>query len=301
MRMSIRIVALLICIAMLVTSFASCGINMNDRPSGPSGVTSEPAESSSAHDPDDENYYVYEILYPSVSVSSLKVDITEKKLEEFKIKLALVKRLFNEGEKGTENKFKNELYKLLSLEAAMETQYDTAHLLYYYDTQSSNAWNDYAYAYDLYDEANDLLWDFYNEYREKSGSFADVLNDVFDKEFTSTVPVSEYSDYYADEMKALEGEYNSLVNSGSRDEKKIFVILKDYLVAAKGFAVAGKAENYYEYASKYTYGRTDTSEQRERLRDYTKEILVPLYKELDKKSLEFNDSHSFFEYNRTNR
>lgn len=301
MRRNVRIVALLICLTMLVTSFASCDISINDRPSGPSGVTSEPLESSSAHDPDDENYYVYEIIYPSVSASSLKVDLTEKKLEEFRIKLALVKRLFNEGEKGTENKFKNELYKLLTLEAAMETQCDTAYLLYYYDTQSSNAWSDYAFAYDLYDEANDLLWDFYNEYREKSGSFADVLNDVFDKEFTSTVPVSEYSNYYADEMNALEGEYNSLVNSGSRDEKKIFGVLKDYLVAAKGFAVAGKAENYYEYASKYTYGRTDTAEQRERFREYTKEILVPLYKELDQKSLEFNDSLSFFEYNRTNR
>lgn len=326
MRMNFRIIALLMCLAIFVSSLVSCGKIIIDTPAGSADITSEAEESSSSpsavstEEPtdtlpiettdepsetdkpseDEEKNYTFEIVYPTVSVSTLKLEPMDKKFDEFKSKLSLLESIFKKNEKGSENEFKGELYEILSLLAELETQSDIAYLMYICDMSGSDTWNNYIRLFNLHDDASDLLWEFYNSSRKESNCLVPTLNAVFDKEFKSRVPVGDSSDYYSDKMNTLEGEYNSLVNSGA-STGKIFEVYKKYLAAADGFAKEGRTENYYEYASKYTYGRTDTAEQRERLRQYTKEYLVPMLKELKIKSRSYDEQLSYSEYNLSNK
>lgn len=78
--------------------------------------------------------------------------------------------------------------------------------------------------------------------------------------------------------------------------KRCLKYIKKYLIAAKNVALVSKTQNYYEYASKHYYYRTDTPAQREKLRKYTKEYIIPLYKEIAVKSKIFDNNLSSKEY-----
>ena len=175
MNPSARIIALLMSIAVLISSFIACGKDENtiiddsidnsdvlkDDPVTDADETEDDAQEK--EDDAQEKEDVFEIVYPSVSVSSLKFELTDKDLEEYKGKLMETKRLFNKSEGVSEDEFRGALYELLSLEAAMQTQRDIAYIQYHYDMSDSVAWDHYLYAYNLHDDANDLFWAFYNE------------------------------------------------------------------------------------------------------------------------------------------
>lgn len=308
MNPSARIIALLMSIAVLISSFIACGKDENtiiddsidnsdvlkDDPVTEADETEDDAQEK--EDDAQEKEDVFEIVYPSVSVSSLKFELTDKDLEEYKGKLMETKRLFNKSEGVSEDEFRGALYELLSLEAAMQTQRDIAYIQYHYDMSDSVAWDHYLYAYNLHDDANDLFWAFYNESKKSDSHLLAVFKQVVQKEFkgnlVSTVPSA---DSYADEMTALEGEYNSLKNSGASDEK-MFNVYKEYMVAAYGYATSSNTANYYEYANKYIYYRNDTSVQRKALRQYVKEYLVPLYRQLRDKSKAYDSQLALVEY-----
>jgi hypothetical protein len=264
MRGTVRITAFFMGIVMLVMPLLSC----NDPMKNAAGTTDTV---------DGAKDSVFEIVYPSVSVSAFKFTLNDRALGDFKDKLEYVKSLFN-GE-ASEEQFKGALYGLLSDEAELQTQYNMSYLLYLRDTADPAAWDNYLYAYELYSSADGLFWEFYNEAAEKENGLASVLVDVVRREFGSLLEVDPSADSYAYDMEVYEGQYNSLV-SANASEGEIFNVYKEYLGAAKGLAKASGDEDYYEYASEHMYFRDDSVFGRIKLRGYVKEYLVPLCREL---------------------
>ena len=272
MKQAIRSVALLMCVVILVLQLISCKNKSDD--------------------------YVFEVIYPSVTVSSLEFTLNDEALVEFKDKLSAAKELFQKEKGVEEDEFRHALYELLSLEANIGTQADIAYMLYYYDTKDTKAWDNYLYAYNMCDEAHDLFWEFYNEARYEDGALSKVFEEVIEKEYQGhLVTLSDSSsDTYRYEMETLEKEYDSLRNSNASDSK-IFYTYRNYMIAAYKYAKAVSAANYYEYSKEYRYYRGDTAEQRNALRQYTKEYLVPLYKALAAKSQAYDRTLSAAERN----
>ena len=305
MKHTVRIVALLLSTVMLISTLASCKNDSLSSSTDDPNLSSESTENTSQPTdsitdnptdteetaPEEEENYIFETVYPPVSVSSLKFTLTDNKLTEYEKKIIEAKRLFD-NEKTSEDKFRNALYEILSLRAEIETQCDIAYLQYHYDMSDSDAWDNYLYAYDLLDEAKDLFWEFYNESKNEENKLANVFIEVVQKVYKGNLvtPISS-TDSYAYDMERLEGQYNSLKNSNASDEE-IFAVYKKYLTAANGLAVASSTKNYYEYACRYIYYRNDTAAQREELRKYVKEHLIPLCRALREKSWDLDGSLS---------
>lgn len=294
MKKSIRIIALFISIVSLVSSVISCGTDntvsdevvsemsgevvesVSSAESGSDTVSVVP-ESSEETSSEEEKNYVFEIIYPTVSVSDFEIKLTEKDVEEVKDKISTAKKIFNSSQRSRADELRAAFYELLSIKVAFEAQKDFMHIQYYRD-MSTDTWNEYQRVYNLYDEVHDAIWDFYNSAKNKSNVLADTLKEVVKTELNMRlVPARE--DTYVDKMFALEGEYNSLKNSGASDEE-MFDVFKQYLIAAEGALKGTGIKNYYEYQSKHTYIRTDTPEQRATVREYTKKYLVPICRQL---------------------
>lgn len=280
MKKAIRIIALYLCFMMLVSQLAACSKSA-DAPVIPSDESEE-------IDP-------FKINYPSVFASSLKFELKDSDLENYESKLIAVKELYNKNAVG-EEEFKIALYELLSLGAIIETQRDIAYMQYYYDMSSAN-WDNYLYAYDMYTQAHGLFWEFYNESKEGSNALFDVFYEVVKSEFGENLLTSQpQTDFYAQQMKGFEGQYNSLKSSDASDQA-IFDVYIQYMKAAQGYAKSYGFKNYYEYASKNVFYRKDTKTERDILRQYTKQYLIPLYKELRASSKEFDSKLSKSNYN----
>ena len=210
MKRSVRILALLLSVVMLGFVFLSCS----------KGDGTSTGETSI----DEGKKYVFEIVYPSVRASSLKLELTDNDLEEYKSKLLELKGSFGDGEGVEADEFKDALYKLLSFKAQIETQRDIAQLRYYCDMSNSAAWDDYLHAYEAYDEAHDLFWAFYNESKGAESTLSRAFEQVVEKEFgDSMISVTPSSDSYAYEMELLEKEYNSLVKTLKAEKNPILV------------------------------------------------------------------------------
>lgn len=302
MKRAVRIIALGIGMVMLMSSFLSC---RNDSSASADTVnwaeTADLSHTTEAVSSSEDEGYLFEIVYPSVTASSLQFTLTDKKLEEYNGKMQEAERLFYQNEPGSEDVFRHALYELLSRMAEMETQRDIAYMQYCYDMSNSSAWDNYLYAYDLHDRAHDGFWALYNESKAQNGTLSTVFREVVQKEYGGNlVTVTPEADSYAYQMETFEGEYNSLKNSGASDEK-IFAVYRKYLLAAYRFAKASSTANYYEYASRHRFFRNDTSAERELFRQYVKEYLVPICQELGAQSEAYDNRLSYAEYTLSNR
>ena len=81
MKRSVRIIALLLSVVTLACALLSCAKG-DDAPVGNTSI-------------DEGEKYVFEIVYPSVHVSSLKFELTDDDLEEYKGEVLKVKDLFS--------------------------------------------------------------------------------------------------------------------------------------------------------------------------------------------------------------
>ena len=292
MKYTVKIIALLISIVMLLSQLVSCTYlyeyitrQQNNYP-----VIEE-----------DDGIYVFEVIYPQISVSSLKFELGDGDLERFESKLRSTKALYVQGEGTSEDRFRDALYELLTLEAYISTQCDIAYVQYWYDTSDPEAWDNYLYAYEIRDEAHDLFWGFYAQVKNKDDGLAQVFREVVESEYGGNlVSVTTEADDYAYKMELLKGEYNTLQNENASDSI-IFEVYKEYMIAAQGLANASYTENYYEYASKYLYYRDDTHEQREIFREYTKQYLIPLYYELKAQSEKYDSKLTDYEFDMSNK
>ena len=292
MKLTVRIIALIISIVMLVYKLSACGYVYDY-------FIDVTADILIANDDDGE--YVFEVVYPEVSVSTLSFSLGEEHLREYKEKLVLAKMIFEQNKSENAEKFRDVLYELMSLEAYIRTQCDIAYLQYYYNMSDDTAWGNYLYAYDLYDTVHDLFWDFYRQSKDKDTQLARVFAEVIENEYQGhLLSVTPDADRYAYEMEIIEGEYNTLASTNASDAK-MFEVYKEYMIAAHGYATAAYSSNYYEYASKYMYLRDDTVDQRASLREYTKQYLVPLLRELIMKTKAYDNNLTKNEYYMANR
>lgn len=295
MTRSLRVLALWLGLVLLLLSASACGERDGSVPTSTEPVA--PVVTSGESEPSEETSpYRFEVVYPSVSVSSMKFDLTDQALDDYKAKLKEVKAQFSANKAGGEDAFRHALYELLSIEAGMETQRDIAYLLYCANTADSKAWDRYLYAFELHDEANDLFWAFYNTASEKKTPLAAVFRDVVETEYKGNLITSTPdANTYRRQMEVLEGEYNALQASGASDER-MFEVYKQYLMAAHGLATSSGALNYYLYAQQYVTFRTDTLSQRRALRAYTKDYLIPLYQALRERSRQIDQTLSSADY-----
>lgn len=292
MKKTVRIIALLISIVMLVSQLSACGYVYDY-------FIDVTADILIANDDDGE--YVFEVVYPEISVSTMSFSLGEEHLRAYKEKLVVAKMIFEQNKSENAEKFRDVLYELMSQEAYIRTQCDIAYLQYYYNMSDDTAWGNYLYAYELYDEVHDLFWDFYRQSKDKDTQLARVFVEVIENEYQGhLLSVTPDADRYAYEMEIIEGEYNALASTNVSDAK-MFEVYKEYMIAAHGYATSAYSSNYYEYASKYMYLRDDTADQRASLREYTKQYLVPLLRELITKTKAYDNNLTKNEYYMANR
>ena len=120
MKRAVRIIALGIGMVMLMSSFLSC---RNDSSVSADTVnwaeTADLPHATEAVSSSEDEGYLFEIVYPSVTASSLQFTLTDKKLEEYNGKMQEAERLFYQNEPGSEDVFRHALYELLSRMAEM--------------------------------------------------------------------------------------------------------------------------------------------------------------------------------------
>ena len=86
MKHHIRLIALCLCLMMLISQFVSCAPNEDD-PHLDTVTSEDTSEKTEEKNP-------FEIVYPSVSASTLKFELTDSDLEEFKSKFNAIKELY---------------------------------------------------------------------------------------------------------------------------------------------------------------------------------------------------------------
>ncbi len=316
--MKLRTIAFLMGILMLFASLVSCDTT---DVAVSSNVTSEVVETSSqpeeskpeketssakteatssarteATSSEEEKNYVFEIIYPTVTASNLKINLTTADVQRFKAKVTETKNIAKSHQGARLDEFRNAVYELLTLEEAFQTECDAAYLLYCCD-MNDDTWDTYMDAYNRYNDVHDSFWGFRNSLYGTSIIFVDALEQIIDETFGKLTAVR--SDAYFAEMKKLEGEYNSLKNNNASDDE-MFEVYKKYLIAADNYAKSGDSTDYYDYACEVVYNRTDTAEQREVFREYVKEYLVPLGKLLGMRYRVFDSQLSADEYDLSN-
>ena len=242
-----------------------------------------------------------EVTYPSVSVSSFNFTLTDADLFRFAKKVTAARAIFDKGSAGNADEFEAVLYELLSLQAEIQTQCDVAYMLYLYDMSNDTAWDNYLYAFNLKEDAAAFFWAFYDDSKKYTHALSDVFREVVLREYEGRLVTKQpIADTYERKMTELEGEYNAIKDSNAGDQE-VFEVYKKYMVAAYGLAVNSESEHYYDYSSRHIYNRNDTSAQREALRKYTKEYLIPLCIALRDKSRDLDSQLSGSEFAMSDR
>ncbi|MBO4978858.1 MAG: hypothetical protein J6D16_00455 [Clostridia bacterium] len=316
MKQTVKIIALFLSAWVLVSALSACSFEIPAITVGEVSQESEPETDPKTFEGAGEQTTVpetqaqpeetadesdgFEIVYPTVTVSTMALLPIEDIQDAFGEKLTAVKRIFGRGAANDAEEFKAAIYELLSLEAQLQTQCDVAYMLYLCDMTDA-AWEAYLQAYTVRERVKDRFWSFYAEARGQSHVLAEVFHEIVQVEYEGRlVSKNAEVDDFAREMTALEGEFNAIKDSDASD-RVVFEVYQKYMTAAYGLAVNSKVENYYEYAAGHTFYRNDTTAQREALREYTKKYLIPLCRALKSKS-QLADSRLWtYEFELSNR
>lgn len=275
-----RKISFILALIIAFTCFASCG---------KSGYTDTQASASETLATDQSGDIIYSsIIYPETYASKLKFSLSASDTKAYYDQLAVCRKIYFGNNKEDADKLKSELYKLASLKAVIETQRDIAYMLYCADTSSSAARNDYQYAEGVYASADTKLVSFYTDAKNGKNSLIQVvlkfIKEAYPQGFVSRT--SEASGYYAI-MEKASADFGALSTVNAQNVLPIF---QKYVDASKKFAESSGYRNYYEYAAKEIYKRDYSASEREKFREYVKEYLVPLCREL--KALSYKTSES---------
>ena len=309
MNKMLRTIAVLMSVLMVFTSLVSCDTTdiavSSDATSEiveTSSDTSQPEKATSSAKTDvtsseEEKNYVFEIIYPKVTASNLEITLTDADVKDYKAKINEAKNIVRSYKSSRLDEFRHAVYELLSIREAFKAERDMAYLSYCCEMTDEN-WDKYMEAYNRFDDVSDSFWSFNSSVSNTTSIFSDVIKIIIAEEFGELI--AGRSDAYGDELERLEGEYNSLKNSGA-DDKELFEVYKKYFTTADKYAKSGSFKSYYEYETKITRKRTDTADQRDAFREYVKTYLVPLGKQLRTRYRIFDDQLRPDEYELSNR
>lgn len=160
----------------------------------------------------------------------------------------------------------------------IETQYKIAFLHYCEDTTDKVALENYNYAFKAYNDASNLYNETLKNILVSGSSAVDLIFEGWSEEDKNFILNDKEEAYIlSEENEALLLEYRDLSRN---DEGWAEAVDEIYIELVKNYNAIAEVydyTDYYSFASEMGYSRDYTAEQRETLREYVKEYIVPLY------------------------
>ena len=276
-----KLTALFVTVAVLLSLFCGCNANQTELLSTSSAETQNP----------------YEVVYPKVSARWMRYTLEKKKVEELKVAVEECRKIYNLADETKKDDFLKSLYSAMNVYARVKTQLGIAMVKYECDYNDDKAKKNYNEAIVLEKEASSILIAFLNEQSEINNPLAAVRAEFKNEQFPNTISAEgDYQGWWITTQK-IANEINSIKSTASDEE--VLELYKKYIVSANVYAERCYYENYYEFAHNEIYHRDYIAADRQDLRTYVKQYLVPLCYEIEEKSKKADAELSADEYNRS--
>ena len=236
-------------------------------------------------------------------MAELEYTLSEEDIAEYEAQLLLCQVMVEDG--AAYEDLEKELDLLDELASDIQYQAIIAQVLYYYNLDNEESEENYLYSSEVSTEITTeylgFLVELYN-----SGEYEEYFEDLLEIE-------KEYLECYTDETTELEirnseilAEFLEIQYSDTGEQ--IAVLYNEFINNSNEIARKHGFENYYDYASKFSYKRDFGKEEREQYRAYVKEYIIPLYNEafewyndayysLSRKERKLVDAITYNEYN----
>lgn len=236
-------------------------------------------------------------------MAELEYTLSEEDIAEYEAQLLLCQVMVEDG--AAYEDLEKELDLLDELASDIQYQAIIAQVLYYYNLDNEEGEENYLYSSEVSTEITTeylgFLVDIYN-----SGEYEEYFEDLLEIE-------KEYLECYTDETTELEIRNSEILAEFleiqySDPGEQIAVLYNEFINNSNEIARKHGFENYYDYASKFSYKRDFGKEEREQYRAYVKEYIIPLYNEafewyndayysLSRKERKLVDAITYNEYN----
>ena len=236
-------------------------------------------------------------------MAELEYTLSEEDIAEYEAQLLLCQVMVEDG--AAYEDLEKELDLLDELASDIQYQAIIAQVLYYYNLDNEESEENYLYSSEVSTEITTeylgFLVDIYN-----SGEYEEYFEDLLEIE-------KEYLECYTDETTELEIRNSEILAEFleiqySDPGEQIAVLYNEFINNSNEIARKHGFENYYDYASKFSYKRDFGKEEREQYRAYVKEYIIPLYNEafewyndayysLSRKERKLVDAITYNEYN----
>lgn len=261
-----KLTALLVTAVLLIGILCGCNANQTESATTSSKETQNP----------------YEVEYPKVSVRWMRYTLEKKDVEELKTSVEECRKIYASADETKKDDFLKSLSDVLKIFNYIETQRDIANVKYECDYKDEKAKKNYNEALVLREEASNIFFTFLTEANETGNPFADICEDFKNKYFPDAIAAEGDYDGWWITTEKIVNEINSIKSTATDEE--ILELYKKYIFSANTYASCCYYDNYYEYAHREIYKRDYTSAEREDLRKYVKQYLVPLCYEIEEKS-----------------
>ena len=207
-----------------------------------------------------------------VQKSYLNYILCEEDVAEFEAQLLLCEQLLQDG--ASYGDMEIAVQTMEELQRRIQIQADIAMVLYHCNMQDAEARDNYLFSAEVLSEIKrekDLfLAELYNSGRY--GRYFQYYTDVWQKYYETYSGETAELEYRNAELLA---EFNDL--SEDEFEGKIGALYSEFVNNNNEIATKSGFANYYEYATYMLYMREYGREEREQLRQYAKNYIVPLY------------------------
>lgn len=245
----------------------------------------------------------YKIVYPKVKMSKLEYTLDDGDIAAFNEKLSECESIFESGDPERSEELKRALYEMRSLYAFVDAQADIAALLYDYDYSDKTMNKNMLYAKEVSTKMFGDAMHLMDRRNEEDNPLATVLGEFEDVAFVERT-ITRYGDATTpyNTFMNIRHQYNNLDDDVELDQ--VCKLYNDYLDALNQYAAAYKNSNYYEFSNEKKYFRDYDRRDRQEIRGYVKEYLVPLlyetdriYDDLDVSSSAYSESTSLLKTN----
>lgn len=234
-------------------------------------------------------------FYKDFRVSEMEFTLTDDDIDAFYEKLDECKKIFESADPDRAKELEKNLNKMYELYTAVKIQEDIADALYYCDYSDEKMKDNYLYASSAVNELFNDARGFVKDNAVSKNPLSEVLEEFADQAFNTPV-MYRYGDAQTpyNEFMNIRHEYKNL-GADAADNYKC-QLYNRYLDALNEYAVAYGFPNYYEMAHKTDYFRDYEKRDRTDIRNYVKEYLVPLFREIDRRYENLEVSSSAYSF-----
>lgn len=210
-----------------------------------------------------------------VPAAFLEYTLSEEDIATFETQLLLCEEMLKDEAAYAD--MEAEVDVLDKLACDIQNQALIAQVLYYCDMEKEGAVENYLYSSEVSTEITAECISFLVELYD-SGDYDKYFDDWLDIELN-------YLESYSNETADLEvrndeilAEYYAL--SEEEFEEKVGVLYSEFITNCNKIAATRDFESYYEYISTFGYMRDYGQQDREKLREYVKEYIIPIYSDV---------------------